>query len=165
MPDTLLFSRVYPLIFKYHPEIKHNTNALNGSIIFDVKKSKVSKIVFPNIFIFSKLPKDNVAGIAIIEIMKNNKTQALTLDIFKFSTKVAQGHSTILIAEVTAALNNKTKNAKEIQFPKAIWENIFGKVTKASPAPEFGSILNENTAGKIIIPAKSANAVSDKIIV
>jgi hypothetical protein len=128
-------------------------------------KSRKSNIVLSKILIPSKIPKDNVAGIAITEIIPNRMAHAFILDILNLSIIVAQGPSRILIPEVTAAQKSKTKNAQEIILPQGICENIFGKVTKTRPAPEFGSILNENTAGKIIIPARIAKAVSDKVIV
>ena len=143
----------------------HKNKVLSGSITFDVRKSRKSNKVLPIIFTSPKIPKDKVAGIAIADIMQNSMVQAFVRDILNLSISVAQGPSTILIPEVSAAQNNKTKNANETKFPHGICENIFGRVTKTSPAPEFGSILNENTAGNIIIPANIANAVSDKIIV
>ncbi len=163
--SILFLIMLFPLIFKYQPEIKQRNRVLSGSIIFDVKKSKKSNIVRPKILTSPKIPNDNVAGIAISEIIKNSILQALILDILNLSINVAQGPSIILMPEVTAALKSNTKNAKETKFPYGTCENILGKVTKTSPAPEFGSRLNENTAGKIIIPARIAKAVSDKIIV
>jgi len=133
--------------------------------MFDVKKSRKSNIVFPNIVAFSNNPKDNVAGIATTEIRINKITDAFILDILNLSIKVAQGPSTILIPDVIAADNKSTKNAQEIILPYWTWANILGSVTNTSPAPELGSKLKENTAGNIIIPARIANNVSDKIIV
>ena len=133
--------------------------------MFDVVKSKRSKRVLSKSLKLPKSPKDNVVGIAINEIMKNNITQAFVLEILNLSIKVAQGPSTMLMPEVSAAQKRSTKNAQETTLPKGIFEKIIGSVTKTSPAPEFGSILKENTAGKIIIPANIANIVSDKIIV
>ena len=78
---------------------------------------------------------------------------------------MATGTSKILIPEVRAAKRSKTKKAVKIILPWLIWEKICGKVTKTNPAPEFGSKPNENMAGKIIIPAISANIVSKNIIV
>ena len=154
-----------PLIFKYHPEIKHKNNAFKGNIRFDVIKSRKSNIVLSKILTPFSIPKERVAGIAITEIIPNKMEHAFILDILNLSIIVAHGPSRILIPEVTAAQNSKMKNAQAIMLPQGICENIFGKVTKTSPAPELGSILNENTAGKIIIPARIAKAVSDKIMV
>ncbi len=128
-------------------------------------KSRKSNIVLSKILIPSRTPKDNVAGIAITVIIPNRMAHAFILDILNLSIIVAHGPSRMLIPEVTAAQKSRTKNAQEITFPQGICENIFGKVTKTRPAPEFGSILNENTAGNIIIPANIANAVSEIIIV
>ena len=133
--------------------------------MFDDVKSSKSKNDLSKNFTFSKSPKESVAGIAISAIRIKIRTLAFSLDILNLSINVAVGTSKILIPEVKAATNNNTKNAAETTFPKGICENIFGKVTKTSPAPEFGSRPNEKTAGKIIIPAKSANAVSENIIV
>lgn len=163
--DILFFIKFCPLIFRYQPEIRHKNRVFSGSIIFEVKKSKNSKSVLSNILKSFKSPNDSVVGIAISEIIVNKIVQAFALEILNLSTRVAQGPSTMLIPDVTAAQNNKIKNAEEIRFPNGICENIFGKVTKTSPAPESGSIPNENTAGKIIIPARIAKVVSDKIIV
>jgi hypothetical protein len=107
----------FPLIFKYQPEIKHKNRVFIGSIIFDVKKSKKSKIVLPNNFISPKSPNDSVAGIAITAIALNSIILALILEILNLSIRVAQGPSKMLIPEVTAAQNSSIKNAKEIMFP------------------------------------------------
>ena len=154
-----------PLIFRYQPEIKHKNRVFIGSIILEVKKSRKSKIDLSRNFIPLKSPNDRVAGIAKIPIIANNMQQAFILEILNLSISVAQGPSRILIPEVTAAQNSRIKNAHEIIFPQGICANILGKVTNTSPAPEFGCMLNENTAGNIIIPASIANAVSDRIIV
>ena len=108
---------LFPLILKYQPEIKHKNRVLSGSIIFDVKKSKKSNIVRPNIIMWSKTPNDSVAGIAIREIIKNSMQHALILDILNLSISVAHGPSIILIPEVIAAQNSKIKNAKETTLP------------------------------------------------
>ena len=88
--------------------------------MFDVVKSRKSKIDFPQIFTPLNKPKDKDAGIASIEIIINNNKQALVLVMLNFSIIVAQGASRILMPEVTAAQNKSTKNAKEIIFPKGI---------------------------------------------
>ena len=133
--------------------------------MFEVKKSRKSKTVLSNNFILFKIPKERVAGIAISEMIQNRTRQALILDNFNFSTRVAQGASNILIPDVTAAQSSNIKNDKAIKHPNCIWENIFGRVIKTNPAPALGSKLKENTAGKIIIPASSAKIVSKIIIV
>ena len=156
---------MFPFNFKYQPEIKQRNSVFIGSIIFEVRKSRKSKIVRSKILTFSSIPKDNDAKTEIVEIIKNNIQQARILEILNLSIKDAQGPSTILIPDVTAAQKSNIKNRKEIPFPYGICANIFGKVTNTRPAPEFGSILKENTAGKIIIPASNAKNVSDKIIV
>ena len=115
--STLFFIMLFPLILKYQPEIKQRNRVLSGSIIFDVKKSRKSKIVRPKILISPKIPNDRVAGIAMSEIIRNNMQQALILVILNLSISVAHGPSTILMPEVTAAQNNSMKNAKETILP------------------------------------------------
>jgi hypothetical protein len=73
-----------------------------------------------NNFILPSKPNDKVAGIASSVIAKNIRVQALIRDILNRSIRVAQGPSTILIPDVTAAQKRSTKNAKEIKFPKGI---------------------------------------------
>ena len=154
-----------PLIFKYHPEIKHRNKVFNGSIKFEVTKSRKSNSVLPNILKPPQHPNDKDAGIAISEMIQNSMVQAFLREIPNRSIIVAQGPSTMLIPEVNAAQKSNTKNADDIIPPKGICENILGRVTNTNPAPEFGSIPKENTAGNIIIPARTAKVVSDKIIV
>ena len=161
----LFFNIISPLIFKNHPAIIHKIREFKGISIFDAEKSSISKIVFPNSFISPKIPNDKVAGMLIKATAKNIIIHAFNLDIFNLSTKVAQGTSSMLIPDVTAAQNNKIKNAPAIMFPQGICIKTFGKVTKTSPAPEFGSNPKENTAGNIIIPARTENKILENIIV
>lgn len=60
---------------------------------------------------------DKVTGIAKTKITTETIAAALFLDIFKFSIKAAVGTSTILIEDVNAAKNNKTKNNTAKTFP------------------------------------------------
>ena len=46
-PFTLLIAKIFPLIFNNQPAIKHKTRVLKGKRIFDVVKSRKSKIVLP----------------------------------------------------------------------------------------------------------------------
>ena len=160
-----MFIIAFPFILRYQPDIRHKNKVFNGSITFEVKKSKKSKIDLSKILQFPRSPNESVAGTARADINTNKITHAFCLDILNLSIRVAQGPSRILIPEVTAAQNNKIKNAQETTLPYGICENILGKVTKTKPAPEFGVIPKENTAGKIIIPARIAKIVSEKIIV
>ena len=134
--------------------------AFIGIKIFAVRKSRLSKIVFPQILKLFKSPNDKLAKMDKIATDIETKTFALILVIFALSIKLATGTSKILIPDVSAAKNNRMKNAPEIISLYGIWEKIWGRVTKTSPAPEFGSSPKENIAGKIIIPADSANNVS-----
>ena len=111
------------------------------------------------------MPKESVAGIDIIPIIKNRMVQAFALVILHLSIIDAIGTSIILIPDVTAAANSRKKNNTDTIFPCGICANIWGIVMNTSPAPELGSNPKENIAGKIIIPAVSAKNVSEKIIV
>jgi len=71
----------------------------------------------------------------------------------------------MLIPEVIAAQKSKIKNALAIIPPCGICINTFGRVTNTNPAPEFGSKPKENTAGNIIIPARTENNILENIIV
>lgn len=133
--------------------------------MFEVVKSRKSKMVLLNRVNLFKRPKDKVAGIAIKDIIPNNIAQDFILEILNCSISVAQGASKILIPDVTAAQNSRTKNAKDTKLPNGSCAKILGRVIKTSPAPDDGSRLNENTAGNIIIPARIANAVSESMIV
>ena len=161
----LFLKNILPLIFKNHPAIMHKINALKGIKTFEVIKSRKSNNVFLHIVKFPNTPKDSVAGIASIDIIKNTKKQAFPRDIFNLSINDAIGTSIMLIPEVIAAAKRSIKNKTDIILPCGIIENIYGKVTNTSPAPELGSKPNENIAGNIIIPAISANKVSENIIV
>ena len=98
----------------------HRNSVFNGNIIFDVIKSRKSKRDLSKIFKSDNKPNDNVAGIANAEIMQNKIVHAFILEILNLSIKDAHGPSKTLIPEVTAAQNNKMKNAHEIIFPKGI---------------------------------------------
>ena len=161
---NLFFINCSPLIFKNQPAIKHRNKAFKGINMFAVKKSNKSNIVLSEILKLLKTPKDNAAGIASNDITINNIEQARTLEIFHLSIIDATGTSTMLIPDVIAATKSRMKNAAEIIFPNGIWANIWGMVINTSPAPELGSNPKENIEGKIIIPAKSAKKVSEKII-
>ena len=154
-----------PLIFKNHPAIIHKNSAFKGIKTFEVAKSRKSKIVFPIIFTLSKTPNESDAGIAIADIIQNKIKQAFLRDILNLSVIDATGTSIMLIPDVTAAARSRIKKAAETILPWGILEKIYGRVTKTNPAPEFGSRPNENIAGKIIMPAISANKVSEKIII
>ena len=156
---------ISPLIFKNHPAITHKIREFKGNKIFDAEKSSISNIVLSKSFKLFKIPKDNVAGMLIADTMKNIKMLAFTRDNLNLSTKVAHGTSNMLIPEVIAAQNNKIKNAPAITLPQGICINTFGKVTNTNPAPELASSPKENTAGKIIMPARTENSMLEKIIV
>ena len=113
----LFFMRFSPLIFKYHPEIKHRNKAFKGSIKFEVTKSRRSKRVLPKILKCSKIPKDSVVGIAIKDMITNKSAQAFVLEILNLSIREAHGPSIMLIPEVSAALKSKMKNAQATIFP------------------------------------------------
>lgn len=162
---NLFFIKVLPFNFKNQPTTIHKNSEFSGNKMFDEAKSSELKIVLPNIAKSFKMPKDSVAGMAIKLTIIKIKILAFKRDILNCSMNVAVGTSKILMPEVKAAKSKSTKNAIATQFPKGIWAKIFGKVTKTKPAPEFGSSPNEKTAGNIIIPASSANNVSEKIIV
>ncbi len=117
---NLFFIRVTPLSFNAQPAIKQRNSAFNGINMFEVIKSRKSKSVLPNIFNPLNIQNDNVVGIAIAEIIKNKIVQALLRDIPNLSTIVAQGPSTILIPDVTAAQKSSTKNATEMKSPNGI---------------------------------------------
>ena len=71
--------------------------------------------------------------------------------------------SIILIPDVIAAKNNKIKNKLAKIFENGNCENISGKEINTRVAPAVGSTPNENTIGKIIIPAVIAINVSQII--
>ena len=127
--------------------------------------NSTNKILLINMSISFKIPNDNVARTEITPIITNNMLLALILEILQFSINDAMGTSRMLMPDVMAANKSNIKNKIETMFPKGIWAKICGKVTKTKPAPEFGSKPKENIAGKSIIPAISANIVSNKIIV
>ena len=114
---TLFLINISLLNFKPHAAIKHKLSAFIGIKTFAVIKSKKSKIVFWKIVRCFKRPKDNVAGIAIIEIIPNKIADALTLEILNLSIKVATGTSKILIPDVNAATRRNIKNAIKTRLP------------------------------------------------
>ena len=67
-------------------------------------------------------------------------------------------------ALVTAAKNTSKKNKAAKIEPPAMASNTFGRVTKISPGPEAGSRPQENTAGKMAMPASTAIQVSKRAI-
>ena len=88
--DILFFIIICPLIFRYQPEIMHKNKVFNGSIIFEVRKSKNSKSVLSNILKLFKSPNDSVVGIAISEIIVNKIEQAFTLEILNLYRSAKQ---------------------------------------------------------------------------
>ena len=114
---TLLLINISLLNFNPQAAIKHKTSAFIGINTFAVIKSKKSKIVFWKIVRCFNKPKDNVAGIAIIEIIPNKIVDALTLEILNLSIKVATGTSKMLIPDVNAATRRNTKNAIKTRLP------------------------------------------------
>ena len=143
----------------------HMNKAFRGIKRFEVIKSRKSKIDLLSMVKWLKTPKESVAGIARADTIKNKYVQALFLDIFILSIIDAIGTSIMLMPEVMAAASNRVKNAAETILPYCICAKICGNVTNTNPAPELGSSPKENIAGKIIIPAISANNVSEKIMV
>ena len=162
---NLFCIKVLPLSFKNHPTIKHKKSVFSGRRMFEDEKSSRSKKDLPAIVKSLRTPKDNVAGIEIKPIIKNNNALALILEMLNLSVRAAAGTSKMLMPEVKAATKRRMKNAAEMIFPKGSWLKIAGRVTKTKPAPESGSSPKDATAGKIIIPARIANIVSAKIIV
>ena len=108
---------MFPLSLNFHPIIKQRIKEFNGNNIFDVVKSRKSKIDLPIIDTSLSFPNESAAGIDISEIKINKIVQALILETLHFSIRVAHGASRILIPEVTAAQNKRTKNANEIILP------------------------------------------------
>ena len=107
----ILFEKSFEyLSFIKCPTQRQIIQVFKGSIMFDVVKSRKSKNVLPNILKFSKSPKDRVAGIAIIAIIKNIIDVAFSLVILNFSINAAVGASTMLIPDVNAANKRKIKN-------------------------------------------------------
>ena len=102
------------------PTQRQIIQVFNGSIMFDVVKSRKSKKVLSNNLKFSKSPNDRVAGIEIRAIIKNITDVALNLVILNFSIKAAVGTSTILMPDVNAAKSNKKKNKIPTMFPIGI---------------------------------------------
>ena len=58
--------------------------------------------------------------------------------ILNLSVNTAIDTSSMLIPEVIAAAKSNIKNNTETALPCGIWANIYGNVTKTSPAPESG---------------------------
>lgn len=113
-----------PFIFSPQPANRHKNNAFKGINRLDVAKSRKSNIVFLRIVILLSVLKDNAAGIAIADIIKNNIPQAFSLVILYLSIIAAIGTSIILIPDVSAAAKSKIKKAPEIISPCGICEKI-----------------------------------------
>lgn len=91
--------------------------AFKGIRQFEVIKSKKSKTFFPKIRKSPNKPKERAAGIEIAAIIQKETTHAFIREMCNLSAKEAIGTSIILIPEVTAAANNKIKNAADTIFP------------------------------------------------
>ena len=76
------------------------------------------------------------------------------------SVKNVMKISLIEIVDVIDAKNSNTKNASDQKYPPGICWKMFGKTSNTSFGPAAGSAPNENTAGKIITPARIATQVS-----
>ena len=87
---------------------------------------------------------------------------AFFLEYFNSSVKKATLTSKIEIAEVTAAIDNKTKNKSAKKYPPVNWESNGGKTWNTSPGPAVGSYPDEKTTVNIATPAIIAINVSRK---
>ena len=96
------------------------TNALIGIKIFEVTKSRKSKIVLPNNLISPKALKESVAGIARAEIIIKSKMHDFNLVNLNLSLKVATETSRMLMPEVKAAQKSNIKNKSATIFPCGI---------------------------------------------
>ena len=121
---------------------------------------KKSKTLYLRIVISPNTPKESALGIPTRKIALPIITVALRRDHLSVSIANETGTSRSAIALVTAAKNTRAKKRNAKIGPPLISENTIGNVPKISPGPCFGSSWNENTAGKIAIPAKIAIAVS-----
>ena len=123
----------------------------------------MSKTVLSKSLKSDNTPKDKEAKILINAITAETITVAFFLEIWQFSIIEAIGVSIILIPDVIAANRIKTKNRIPTKLPNGNFTNISGREIKIKVAPAVGSTPNENTTGKIIIPASIAIRVSKKI--
>lgn len=146
-----------------HPAIRQTTNVLKGKSIFEVVKSSKSKNVLSASLKLANGPKDKVAGILTAAIIKLTIIVAFLRERLKFSINEEIEVSIILIPDVIAAKNNRIKNTTPNSKEQGSLANISGSEIKIKVAPAVGSTPNENTTGKIIIPASIAISVSKKI--
>ena len=66
------------------------------------------------------------------------------------------------MVDVSDAKNSSTKNRMAQTYPPAICWNTAGSTSNTSLGPASGCMPNENTAGKMTMPAKMATSVSSE---
>ena len=91
--------------------------------------------------------------------------EALVRDIFFSSVKNAIDTSLIEIVEVSEAKKRRKKKSIDHICAPGICENIEGSTSNTSAGPCTGDMPNENTAGKMIIPARIATRVSSEAVI
>lgn len=69
------------------------------------------------------------------------------------------------IVDVREAKNNNKKNATDQKCPPSIWEKIVGSTSNTKVGPAVGSAPKEKTAGKIIMPERTATNVSRMAVI
>ena len=109
-------------------------------MILEVKKSRLSNIVIPNILKLDNSLNERTVKIPSTQVPKPSKLVAYILDSENLSITNAIAGSINDIDDVIAAKNNNIKNAVAIILPKSIAPNAIGKVWKIRPGPaELGS--------------------------
>ena len=109
-----------------------------------------------------KRSKESALNMPSVQATKPNAPAAIYRLVLSDSTTQATPGSNNEIAELKAAMLNKTKKSFPKIKPKGIFTKAQGKVTKTKPGPAAASRLLAKTMGKIAIPANRATNVSKK---
>lgn len=97
-------------------------------------------------------PTSPIKELIIVDFLRENpcSSQKYEMDISLMDT-----------VEVREARNSRIKKRVDQINPAGSWLKIYGSTSKTSVGPASGDKPKENTAGKIIIPARVATAESN----
>lgn len=151
-----------------HPAKNDINMPPSGRRIFDEVKSKNEKKSSehrPKTLLSLKYPKDNALKTPPHSAMMRLSADAFVRVIFFSSVKNAIDTSLIEIVEVRDAKNRRKKKRIDHNCPPGICVKIEGKTSNTSAGPCTGDMPKENTAGKIIKPARIATSVSSEAVI
>lgn len=140
----------------------------SGRRMFDeVKSKKLKKFMSnnPKKLKSLKYPNDKALNTPPQSAMMRLIEEALARDIFFSSVKNAIDTSLMEIVEVSEAKKSRTKNNIDHICAPGICAKIEGNTSNTSAGPCTGDMPNENTAGKIITPARMATRVSSDAVI